>query len=89
MSALQRGQKSQAKLCDTFDFRLRQAIQAVLTHLLFTEAAVGEGLSSLRDLDLLLVLDADSAELSMVLGVEWSDSSSLGSCSLDISSEVE
>ena len=81
------------------DFLLRQAMQAVLTHRRFAEAAEaeeGESLESLLwelelDLDflvLLLGLGKDAAALARSPGVVvWSDSSSsLGSSSI-ISSE--
>lgn len=43
----------------TLDFLLRQAMQAVLTHLRFTEADTGAPLSRMRDFAL-AAFDADS-----------------------------
>lgn len=73
----------------TFDFLLRQAIHAVLTHLLFAEAAeAGESLSLVWDLEL-DALGRESAASGMPLVSEGSRSVSiLGSPSISISSEM-
>lgn len=68
----------------TFDFLLRQAMQAVLTHRLFADAEAGESVSLLWDLDLVafrlgseVVEVVEVVEKGLFVGVWWSDSSSI------------
>ena len=52
-------------------------MQAVLTHRLFADAEAGEPLSLLCDLDLLALGMESTAEGKSLVGVWWSDSSSI------------
>lgn len=65
-----------------FDFRLRHAMQAVLTHLRFADAA--ESLSRLLDLDLKMALAIEAWSDPPERYIEWL-SSVLGVCAIGAS----